>query len=83
MYSIKKVFLEICKIHKKKPVPESLFIEVAGLRSATVLKKRLGRKCFPVNFAKFLRTPFLQNTSGRLLLVIPLFIYVLFYFLKK
>ena len=23
---------------------------------------------FPVNFAKFLRTPFLQNTSGRLLL---------------
>ena len=24
--------------------------------------------CSPVNFAKFLRTPFLQNTSGRLLL---------------
>ena len=24
--------------------------------------------CFPVNFEKFLRTPFLQNTSGRLLL---------------
>ena len=24
--------------------------------------------CFPVNFAKFLRTPFLQNTSGRLIL---------------
>ena len=24
--------------------------------------------CFPVNFVKFLRTPFLQNTSGRLLL---------------
>ena len=23
--------------------------------------------CFPVNFEKFLRTPFLQNTSGRLL----------------
>ena len=27
-----------------------------------------GHRCFPVNFAKFLRTPFLQNTSGRLLL---------------
>ena len=27
-------------------------------------------RCFPVNFAKSLRTPFLQNTSGRLLLVI-------------
>ena len=26
--------------------------------------------CFPVNFAKFLRIPFLQNTSGRLLLSI-------------
>ena len=24
---------------------------------------------FPVNFAKFLRTPFLQNTSGRLILL--------------
>ena len=29
---------------------------------------RLCHRCFPVNFAKFLRTPFLQNTSGRLLL---------------
>ena len=36
------------------------------LRPATLLKKR----CFPVNFAKFLRAPFLQNTSGRLLLSI-------------
>ena len=38
------------------------------LGSATLLKKRLWHRCFPVNFAKFLRTPFLQNTSGRLLL---------------
>ena len=30
------------------------FNEVAGLR----------HKCFPVNFVKFLRTPFLQNTSA-------------------
>ena len=37
-------------------------------RPATLLKKRLWRRCFPVNFVKFLRTPFLQNTSGRLLL---------------
>ena len=36
------------------------------LRPATPLK-RLWRRCFPVNFVKFLRTPFLQNTSGRLL----------------
>ena len=32
--------------------------------------KSLCRRCFPVNFAKFLRTPFLQNTSGRLLLIL-------------
>ena len=25
--------------------------------------------CFPVNFTKFLRTPFLQNTPGRLILM--------------
>ena len=39
-----------------------IFNKVAGLRSATLLKKRLWHRCFPVNFAKFLRTPFLQNT---------------------
>ena len=52
----------------KLPVPESLFNKVAGLRPATLLQKRLWHKCFPVNFAKFLRTPLLQNTSGWLLL---------------
>ena len=39
-----------------------------GLRPATLLKNRIWYRCFPVNFAKFLRTPFLQKTSGRLLL---------------
>ena len=43
------------------------FNKVAGLRAATLLKKRFWHRCFPVTFAKFLRTPFLQNTSGRLL----------------
>ena len=32
--------------------------------TATLLKKRPWHRCFHVNFAKFLRTPFLQNTSG-------------------
>ena len=50
----------------KKGVP--FFNEVAGLRPATLWKKGLLHRCFPVNFGKFLRTPFLQNTSGRLLL---------------
>ena len=44
---------------------QSLFFnKVAGLRLVTLLKKRLWHRCFSVNFAKFLRTPFLQNTSG-------------------
>ena len=48
-----------------KHVCQSLFFnEVAGLRPATLLKKRLWRRCFLVNFAKFVRTLFLQNTSG-------------------
>ena len=52
-----------------KHLCQSLFFnKVAGLRRATLLKKRLWHRCFPVNFVKFLRTPFLQNTSGRLLL---------------
>ena len=44
------------------------------LRPATLLKKRLWERCFPVNFAKFLRTPFLQNISGRPLLCFMAFI---------
>ena len=44
------------------------FNKVAGLRPTTLLKKSLWHRCFPVNFPKFLRTPFLQNTTGRLLL---------------
>ena len=49
---------------------QSLFFnKVEGLRPKTLLKKRLWHRCFLVNFAKFFRTSFLQNTSGRLLLV--------------
>ena len=40
------------------------------LRPATLLKKRPWRKCFPVNFTKFLKTPFSQKTSGRLLRIV-------------
>ena len=31
---------------------------------ATLFKKILWRRCFPVDFAKFLRISLLQNTSG-------------------
>ena len=36
------------------------------------IEKKLWHRCFPVNFTKFLRTPFLQNTSGQLLLALPI-----------
>ena len=44
------------------------FQEYTIVRSSFFIKKRLWHRCFPLNFAKFLRTPFLQNTSGRLFL---------------
>ena len=48
-----------------KHLCQSLFFnKVAGLRPAILLKKKLWHRCFPVNFRKFLRTPFLQSTSG-------------------
>ena len=39
--------------------------EKKGFSPETLLKKRLWHSiCFPMNFAKFVRTFFLQNTSG-------------------
>ena len=37
-----------------------------SMRLATLLKKRLWHRCFPMNFAKFLGKPipFIQNVSG-------------------
>ena len=47
---------------KGKHLCQSLFFnKVASLRPPTLLKKRLWHRCFPVNFAKFLRTPFLTE----------------------
>ena len=41
-----------------KHLCQSLFFDkFAGLRPATLLKRRLWHTCFPVNFVKFLRTP--------------------------
>ena len=71
--SMKKGVLRNFTKFPGKYLCQSLFSnKVAGLRPATLLKKRLWHWCFPVNFPKFLRTPFLQNTSRRLLLVFSL-----------
>ena len=41
-----------------------------GKAKKNLLKKRIWHRCLPVSFTKFLRTPFLQKTAGRLLLFI-------------
>ena len=63
--SVKKVFLEVSLNSQKNTCARVSFLIK---RPATLFKKKLWHGCFPVNFAKFLRTPFLQNTSGRLIL---------------
>ena len=63
--SVRRVFLKNLKKNTRKHLCQSLYFnKVASLRSATPLKKRLWHRCFPVDFAEFLRTPFLQNTSS-------------------
>ena len=66
--SVRKVVPRNLAKFKGKHLYQSLFFnKVAGHRPVTLLKKRLWHRCFSVNFAKFLRTSFSQN-SGRLLL---------------
>ena len=62
----KGFFIRNCAKITGKYLCQSLYFNKVG--SAALLKQRLRHRCFPINFAKFLRTPFLQNTSGRLLL---------------
>ena len=42
---------------------ESLSNKVTGLKAGNFIKKRLQRRCLPVNIAKFVRTAFFYNTS--------------------
>ena len=58
------VLKKIRKIDRKAPVPGSFFSKGVGLRNATLLKKRLRCGRFSVNFAKFFRTSFSENTCG-------------------
>ena len=66
--SVKKVFLEFSQNSQEKHLCQSLFNKVAGL-----LKRRIEHRCFPVNFAKFLRTPFFIEHLWWLLLLLLYF----------
>ena len=68
MFYNKSVLRTFTKFTGKLLCQVLFFNKDAGLRPATLLKKSLWCRCFPVNFANFFRTPFLQNTSERLLL---------------
>ena len=53
----KGVLRNFAKFTRKHLCQSLFFNKVAGLRPATLLKKRLWHRCFPVNFVKFLRAP--------------------------
>ena len=60
--SVKKGVLRNLTKFTGKHLHQSLFFnKVAGLRPPTWLKNRLWRRCFPVNFTNFVRTPFLTE----------------------
>ena len=58
MFCKKGVFKNFVKLTGKN-LRRSLFSYAGLSRPATLLKKRLRQRCFPVNFVKFLKTPFL------------------------
>ena len=68
MFCKKGVFRNFIKLTGKHLCQRLFFNKVAGLRPTTVFKKRLWHRCFPVNFRKFLRTPFLTEYLRWLLL---------------
>ena len=61
---LKKGVLKTFAKFTGKHLCQTLFFNnVAGLRSATLLKNRLWHRCFPVSFGKILKHLFSQNTS--------------------
>ena len=69
-FSIKKdVLTNFAKFTGKNLCQNLIKLQARKLffRPATLLKKRLWHRCFPVNISKFERTLFLKKTSGRLL----------------
>ena len=72
-YSVKKVFVKISQNSQENTCVKVSFLtcqsfffnKVASPRLATLFKKRIWHRCFPVNFAKFLRTPsFMERLSS-------------------
>ena len=63
MCSLKKDALKNLEKFTGKHLCQSLFFnKVAGLRAATLSKKRLWHRCFPGNLAKFFKNSFFYRT---------------------
>ena len=69
----KSVLRNFAKFTEKHLCLSLYFNKVAG-QACNFIKIETLAQVFPVNFAKFLRTPFSQNTSGRLLLTLGFFL---------
>ena len=64
MKSLSKMFSRNTFIKKNTKSTFSRKMSISGLKYgdfSNLLKKRLWHRCFPVNFAKFLKTPFLKE----------------------
>ena len=68
MFCKKDALRNFSKFTGKHLCRSLFFNKVAGLRPATLLKKKLLHRCFPANVGKFLRTSFLIEHSRWLLL---------------
>ena len=66
--SIKKGFIRNFTKFTGKHLCQSLIKTLIKTLNKNFIQKQTLAQVFPVNFAKFLRTSFLKNTSGRLLL---------------
>ena len=65
-FSVKKVVLKNFAIFTEKHLCCSLFL--ICVKACNFIKKTLQHRCFPMNIAKFLRTPILRNIWEQLLL---------------
>ena len=63
-YFAKKVLLEFAQNSQENTCARVSFLK----KSVTLSKKRLSHRCFPANFVKFLRTPFITRHVRWLLL---------------
>ena len=70
LFCKKGVLRNFTKFTEKHRSQSLFFNKVADLRPATLLKKRIWRRCFPVNFDKFLKTTFFIEQLWWLLLAL-------------